>query len=560
MTTDCMSVSAFMKLLVFLLATSCVEGFRMKASVLVTAQFIYTLPGAMSSDSKGTLLSALFTEPSQLSAERTTRGVDPTADHRLRYGFEHHHAKGHMVTPSNGSKKISYPIAERNHFNEDVKFTIPSHDLASASPSYIDNGTAGFKGDIDTARKSDLLPVSPTFETTTDKLIPYSRQSRLNYMNINTGTEAKGYHHMFSFLANDADNSSYCRAYVANKESYCKKHGLLWSFHRSFFAPHRHFQEALALRIPIASQLLLSAHNAQITYMDYDMMIVDHNVDINQIFNDVDKTHEFPCTVYVQADPYVLNSGFWSLMNTNWVREHFLQKWESFRFKWDVSGVAGKRVTGAMEPDQKGFVAAILHYALKERGFDPDICAAEKFSIRSKEWKNVSKEVANWIKTLPKNYPKYKLWQLKANRRWGPKKDHSSYQSVFDRDGGGGNLFYLCFNWAMQHILKLPISDLSFPVGKEDGVCFMGYQGKQINRHHMFPRETFKKLRNFSFSEATNSRHASTMYGTGYSTDLFALHAHLEANDQNFCTRTVAANDFITDLTKEPSQLSWPFR
>ena len=81
------------------------------------------------------------------------------------------------------------------------------------------------------------------------------QQAKMVYKNIRTKQYQKGYHHIVSFWADSAWDVDICWAFVTNKESYCRKHGILWSFRRMHFVPHRHFQESLALRIAIVSEL-----------------------------------------------------------------------------------------------------------------------------------------------------------------------------------------------------------------------------------------------------------------------------------------------------------------
>lgn len=375
-----------------------------------------------------------------------------------------------------------------------------------------------------------------------------TRHRRFDYSTISK-IQATGYHHMFSFFADDNSGASVCQAYLLNKESYCKKHGLLWSFRRMYFTPHRHQQEALAMRISIAAQLLLSAHNAQVTYMDFDTFIPDHNVAIDPLFDKADEEHDFTCSVYVQADPYLLNSGFWSVMNTDWVREEFMPKWEALRLRWERSGVGGSH-TGAMEPDQKSFMATIMHFALREKGMDTDVCGARDFDLGSEKWQNVTREVAKWVASLPGGYPGEEYYVRKVHQVPGIHKDLTSYKVRLDGTLKNGGFFYSCFNWAMESLLGLPFLKRSFPVGKTDGVCFLGFEGKQFNRHHWFPPHTVKLLQNFTYKEASGKRHGSSNFGKAYSNDLFSMHAHLEKNDPNFCTRTVAANDQLTSFAR----------
>ena len=384
------------------------------------------------------------------------------------------------------------------------------------------------------------------------------QQAKMVYKNIRTKQYQKGYHHIVSFWADSAWDVDICWAFVTNKESYCRKHGILWSFRRMHFVPHRHFQESLALRIAIVSELLLSAHNRQVTYMDFDTFIVDHAVDIDSIYEEADAEHEFPCTVYVQADPYVVNSGFWSVMNTAWVREEFMPKWDALRRKWDASGAAGST---AREPDQKSFMAAILHFALRERNIDSDICGFEEFDLRSTKVQNATNEVKKWVNSLPAGYPGEDFYVRKKHPIPGLHKDLLSYVDGFRKHTSkslDGAVLHDCYNWAFDHVLGLSFRNRSFPVGTEDGICFLGFEGMQVNRQHFFPPAAVRALHNFTFSEAAENRHHAYQYGKGYSQTLFNFHAHLEKNDPNFCTSTVAANDFITNMKRSYSHRRSP--
>ena len=395
---------------------------------------------------------------------------------------------------------------------------------------------------------------------------PVARRDRLTFRDLLRGQERLGYHHMFSFYADDTRDSEYCRAFLANKESYCRRHGLLWSFRRSFLLPQRHVQESSALKTSIASELLLSAHNQQVTYLDLDTFIVDHAVEFGGIFDKADREHpSFPCTVYVESDPYFVNSGFFSVMNTAWVREEFLPKWDSLRRSWERSAMWGRQATGSInagEPDQKALNAALLHFALRERGFpDGDICGFAEHDLKSPKVRNATEQVRKWIKSLSVGFPGVDYYVRVKNPVVGLDKDQTSYAALFakseksgEQPGGGyglgASVFYECFNWAFQEVLGLDFRGRSFPVGEEDGVCFLGFDGLQVNRHHFLPKEAVGKLRRFTYSESDEKRHHARLYGPGYSRDLFNIHAQLQKNDPAFCSSTLAANDHLSNLSR----------
>ena len=311
---------------------------------------------------------------------------------------------------------------------------------------------------------------------------------------------------MFSYYGDDSQNAEVCRSLVENKKSYCKRHGILWTYRRFYFLPHRHRQEALAMEIVLAYELLLSAHNQQVTYMDFDTFIVDHAVDLDPIFEKTDREHNFPCTIYVQADPYLANTGFWSLMNTDWVRETFVPKWEEYRRNWNKAGLTGAVIK---EPDQKSFGAALLYFALREKGLDGDMCGLAEFNLHSEKMKNVTGHLRQWTELLGE-YPGQE-WHTMSTRDkvTGFQKGSSTYADLLDkhvREGDSG-IMYDCYNWVFEWVLGKPFQNRSFPVGNNDGVCFLGFEGKQMNRQHYFPPSALKKLRNFQFSQAHEKRH-----------------------------------------------------
>jgi len=337
-------------------------------------------------------------------------------------------------------------------------------------------------------------------------------------------------HTIFSFYANP-EKTNFCPRYAQSRQEYCNLHNYTCEFELMRFENHDHFQEALGMRIYMAMMKLQSAHVKRLTYMDADTLIIQPEVKIEDIFREEESRHDFPCTVLVQADPYLVNSGFFSIVNTRWTRNVFLPLWLNIYTEWQRLVV-----TWLHEPDQKSLVAAITTCALRfvhptrleTKGDDSmiDFCQQMKPNPKSYRWRNISSIIAKWV-SEKKNHPPKEYWIR-------PKQ--TTYQAMLKR-GGDKYLPYLCFNYVMQELFKKANFDYSFRVSDHDGICFMGFEGTQVNRQHFIPENVASKVPNLNLSYHNRplGRHAPWEYGSAYSKNVFMLHAHLEKFDECFC-------------------------
>ena len=385
-------------------------------------------------------------------------------------------------------------------------------------------------------------------------------------MGIRGSPDFKPQHKVFSFYGS-RDGQDYCPRYRVRRSAYCSRHGYSCTFESMKFIPHANFQEALAMRIYLANQMLQSAHVKQLTYMDADTFILKEDMPLEDVFGYHAKKHDFPCTVMLQADPYLINSGFFSVTNTHWVRTVFLPLWLSIKNEWDRQRV-GKWMT---EPDQKSLVAAVLRVAvdamgsnyknearsgreLKNRGksirrkskttssppsvgrstFEGQLdtfCRLEVVDAGSLQWEHMVKTVSSWVERKGRSFPPRAYWQE-------PKQ--TSYVEMLQRHPEKINtsIPYHCFNYAMQELLgKTTNFDYSFQVSETDGVCFMGFDGPQANRQHFITGSILKQVPDLNDTNHKGPllRHGPWKYGSAYSPDLLMTHAHLEKFDDCFC-------------------------
>ena len=412
---------------------------------------------------------------------------------------------------------------------------------------------------------------------------------------VGSTKESNAGHEIFSFFASP-DNREFCPRYQDARAKYCDAMGYTCSFESLKFTPHVHFQEALGMRMYMAQQKLQSKHVKQITYMDADTFILpsSRGTPLEQIFAEQNKHRDFPCTVILQANPYLINSGFFSIVNTRWTRHVFVPLWISIYNEWAL-----KKATWLKEPDQKSLVAAVSKIASELHGVtngtngggmrrrittdvlrknkvrearkrtaktkgknkkwksadlaggkgprgdtsgaslrsasgasngSGDFCRHDKLDRGSLEWNALTKQVIEWVETKGADHPPspYRVYPKGGTylRNHRHKPLHKS-----------GTMIYYCFNYLMQEILQKKNFDHSFRVSNTDGVCFMGFDGKQLNRQHRIDDASLAELKDFNKSNHREDagRHQPWKYGSAYSSDLFMLHAHLEKLDECFC-------------------------
>ena len=351
------------------------------------------------------------------------------------------------------------------------------------------------------------------------------------------GTDINAGHEIFSFYASP-DRHEYCPRYHDARVQYCESVGYTCSFETLKFTPQLHFQEALGMRMFMAQQKLQSQHVKQLTYMDADTFILpsSRGNSLEKLFREHTKHHDFPCTVLVQADPFLINSGFFSIVNTHWTRHVFIPLWVSIYNEW-----AAQKATWLREPDQKSLVAAIskiaseVHGVTKDSG-GGDFCRHDKLDKHSPEWDALTEKVTEWVETKGEHNPPKPYW-MTSQKGEGHVKTGSYRFNHRRKPLEKGALIYYCFNYLMQEVLGKKNYDYSFRVSDTDGVCFLGFGGKQFNRQHTMPPSAKAEMKDFNASNHQESlgRHSLANPGDAYSSDLFMLHAHLEKLDTCFC-------------------------
>ena len=329
------------------------------------------------------------------------------------------------------------------------------------------------------------------------------------------------HHHIFTAMVTKPE-TPICKAYLESKRSYCERHNYTFKYYedRDYIPSSRHYQEPLSLRLHLARTYLFSGVVKQLTYMDFDTFIIQPEKTLESIYAAEAAKHDFPCTVFVQADPYVTNSGFWSVVNTPWVRNIFLPSWDRLQvYAWQH----------AIYFDQAPFGIAILHAALAARKIALRPC----FNLRSQRAGGEDQaRILHWSRTEKTDFP---------GSEWHQPPKLTTYQSNLVDKGKNHRtnhvqFSYSCANYFFEKMLQLPFANRSFRVSDTDGVCFMGFDGTQMNRHHFIPERARKKLNLGKAKVDTGDiRHQPTNYGSAYSDDLFMIHAHLEKMYHGVC-------------------------
>ena len=333
------------------------------------------------------------------------------------------------------------------------------------------------------------------------------------------------HHHIFSSMVQSfkkTQEKPICKAYIDSKRNYCERHNYTFKYYEDInFEPNTHYQEPLSLRLHQARAYLFSRMVKQLTYLDFDTVIVQPEKTLDSIFAAEQAKHDFPCTVFVQADPYVLNSGFWSVVNTPWVRNIFLPAWDRMQIYAWQHGIF---------TNQAPLCVTILHAALEARGIKTRPC----FNLKSFKMEYMS-QVLEWAENEKAGYP---------NEKWHQLPKLSTYLSnLVDKGKNHRNSHvlysYNCANYFYEEFLNSSFLNRSFRVSETDGVCFMGFDGTQMNRHHFMPSSALKRLNIGEFkNDEHDIRFKPTKYGRAYSEDLFMIHHHLEKNYRGFCKRS----------------------
>ena len=372
-------------------------------------------------------------------------------------------------------------------------------------------------------------------------------------------------------LVHSASRGKGCSTFIDDKRVYCHTHGYTLRYYEDANYTENLYtkktgQEQLSLRLPLMRTLLFSSTVDQLTYFDLDTMIVQHELPLDDVFAAEQAKHNYPCTVFIQADPLFANTGFMSVKNTAWVRHTFLPTWDMFQIESMKQGHFN---------NQPAFNLALLNLALEAHDIPskpcwPEIDADLKLKIRAWLAANPDHPPEEYH-ILPKNtfYSAYAKGCASVNpqqkgargKRLGCTKEDEHGCSDTDLFN---NCIYLCVNYIFENILKLNFTERSFKVSDTDGVCYMGYDGIQLNRHHLIPQKSLHRvldslnppyppekkddcLKQMYSKRGAKSqcvkgltpRHHAAQYGAAYSKDVFLIHHHLDLNFPDFCNRSV---------------------
>ena len=96
------------------------------------------------------------------------------------------------------------------------------------------------------------------------------------------------HHHIFSSMVQSNQKTQekpICRAYVDSKRSYCERHNYTFKYYEDVnYEPNTHPQEPLSLRLHLARAYLFSRTVKQLTYLDFDTVIIQPEKTLESIF------------------------------------------------------------------------------------------------------------------------------------------------------------------------------------------------------------------------------------------------------------------------------------
>ena len=214
------------------------------------------------------------------------------------------------------------------------------------------------------------------------------------------------------------------------------------------------------------------------------------------------------CTVYLQADPLMLNSGFVSVRRSQWVLDAFLPTWQSytndgrFQFKY-------KKSANFHAPEQAGLVAAVLHFAMRSLRPDHPLVVAN----RSQHICTDPKLSAQYVKEAAAYFAKHRQEPTKAFNFVG----FETYYNYMRGTSRQTNRLYVCASYIYQAVLGLnQTQSATIPIDNQNAICLLGYHGRQINRHHMIPT--------WLQDIANGSIVTKGTFGNGFSKDLLLVH------------------------------------
>lgn len=271
------------------------------------------------------------------------------------------------------------------------------------------------------------------------------------------------------------------------------------------------------------------------TFLDSDTLIVRPDRSLESIFmetyepraaantavssassSDSSSTKDLPrCSVYLQIDPMLLNAGFVSLRRTQWVLESFLPTWQSFaqepRFYFRES-----KAMNYHAPEQAALVAAVLHFVLRS------LAPREHPLIKSA---NTSLHACASSRQTPQAVKDREVRDYFAKHSDLPPKALRHGSLTFHSYLGRSSLqrpthrLYMCAAYLLHSVIGLRHENATtLPIDDENAICFLGYQGRQINRHHLLPEWFLSNIANGTM------RPPIATYGNGISRDLLLIH------------------------------------
>lgn len=331
---------------------------------------------------------------------------------------------------------------------------------------------------------------------------------------------AHAQHLLFSYWFGTRDP---CPPQTISKQLYAERHGYRWLFEmlplknpivRGEESPRLAemvWHKVVAMRRLFANDKSV----ARLTFVDSDTLMVRPQRTLESIFAQKhahDGAGAANCSVYLQADPYLLNAGFLSVRRTRWVLKNFLPTW--FRYTEDPRFYFRRGARDNFhEPEQAALVATTLHYALRALAPEHELCLANATERACTDPKLSAEHHAKALAYFAerKDLPEAPL------RAGG-----LTFQAYMAKLRRPSHRLYSCAAYLYRAALGLSFSSsTTIRVDAENAICLLGYTGPQINRHHMLPVWFLAKVANGSLGKPSLGLNS---YGPGYSRDLLLVH------------------------------------
>ena len=349
-------------------------------------------------------------------------------------------------------------------------------------------------------------------------------------------------HLLFSYWYGATDP---CPSQTRSKALYASHHGYGWRFemrpaipqHLARVAESPQLAEAVWYKVIALRAAFDGRYVHQCTFFDSDTLIVQPELSLESIFSAIrpaarqapDTEHSSTvasaaaptsrqgraqCTVYLQADPLMLNAGFISVRRSSWVLNTFLPTWLSYSEDGRFNFRHSKR-ENFHAPEQAALVATVLSFALRTY-LQPDHPLVRGNASRhactdphtSASLHNMAAEYFAQHPDEPP--PQFSFVGFETFHTYRARMTRPTHR------------LYLCASYLYHAVLSLNQTASSvIRVDDENSICLLGYDGPQINRHHYVPT-WLSDLANGTLSGAKgSSRH---FFGSGFSTDMLLVH------------------------------------